>query len=517
MPQPSHRPPAPPRTKTKKKRRRAKAKAQECIKGKENDNSTPEPTSPTSHPVHKPYTPPLTVEKVLNRFTKSQRRFYEPLVLLRVIDPVRGIRFSDANYGTDDTLDDLRRSFIKRIATICDSRKGGDTVTAAALQSTPQHTIVWLAANQSLDDRTIQHIRGMLDRLAQISVHSKSSILEEITHLIIEFCKPRLKFYRLRLAVELPQCLKKIHLYESVRSHFLDFLNYHSGRVADSRLFQTPVDNLELREAIRCMNTLETVVLGNESSLQDVINVCLQFRVYFPVLSDCARRDTNKNQPIIRAKHYIGRLASYLKTAKAMVDGAFELPCILSDYQLQICQSSPYMPSPLNPDKSTLDGIVHRMFPDSSADEVRADLERLNIFRNMADRVRAECNFRTRVHAELLLVDTFRLNGHDFYAGDRYIGCSKPACFCCYHYINSLPQRFIIPQCHNKIYTHWRAPDLIDRHDLQAAKEREDALNTVTAKLRREVRCCIDDKPMRIRPHFDSVTGSTSVDQTTKS
>jgi hypothetical protein len=73
---------------------------------------------------------------------------------------------------------------------------------------------------------------------------------------------------------------------------------------------------------------LETVVLDNESSLQDVMNVCLQFRVHFPVLADHARRDPDKYQPVTRTKHYIGRLASYLKTARALIDGAFELPCL---------------------------------------------------------------------------------------------------------------------------------------------------------------------------------------------
>jgi hypothetical protein len=83
--------------------------------------------------------PKITTNRVLDRFPKLLRRFYEPLVL-SVLNPVRGIRFSNNDYRLDDSLDELRRSFINGLATICDSHKGGDTVTAAALQSTPQQT-----------------------------------------------------------------------------------------------------------------------------------------------------------------------------------------------------------------------------------------------------------------------------------------------------------------------------------------------------------------------------------------
>jgi hypothetical protein len=251
-------------------------------------------------------------------------------------------------------------------------------------------------------------------------------------------------------------------------------------------------------------------VSDSHRSLRNVADICLKCRVYFPALSDQARRETDTHQPVIRTKHYIGRLAIYSKTVKALVDGALELPCVLYNYQLKVCESS-QMPSPLNPCDSTLNGIVRRMFPQSSAVKVRTDLEALNIFRDLSQRIQLACDFKTRVHAELLLVDKFRLGGLDFYAGDSYIGCSKPACFCCYYYISGLPERFTVSQCHNKLYTHWRPPDLADSGDLRAAKAREDALYAVITQLRQEVRRYIDERPMRTRTHFDSITGSTSV------
>jgi hypothetical protein len=128
------------------------------------------------------------------------------------------------------------------------------------------------------------------------------------------------------------------------------------------------------------------------------------------------------------------------------------------------------------------------MFLKFMANEVCSDLDRLNVFGNLYERLSRVCSFKTRVHAELLVLEKFRFNGWEFVAGDRYIGCSKPSCFCCYYYINFLPERYSVSGCYNKIYTYWRALDLTGVQDLEAVKARENALNTVVAKLRAEVR-----------------------------
>lgn len=62
-----------------------------------------------------------------------------------------------------------------------------------------------------------------------------------------------------------------------------------------------------------------------------------------------------------------------------------------------------------------------------------------------------------------------------------------------------------------RFYTRWRAPDLTGVQDPEAVKVRENGLNAVVAKLRAEVRRFIDERPVKIHPHYDSVTGSTSV------
>jgi hypothetical protein len=163
------------------------------------------PSTPNSH-----FT--LTAEKVLNRYPRLERRFYESLVLLSVLDPVRGCRFTNSIYTTDDTLDQLRRSFVDAIAMICDSHKGGDTVMAAALQSTPFRTVIWLAANENPKTRTIQYLQRIIGTLRKATPDTRVRLANEISDCVVEFCRSRLNYYRQELSRELPRCLSKIQL-----------------------------------------------------------------------------------------------------------------------------------------------------------------------------------------------------------------------------------------------------------------------------------------------------------------
>ena len=65
----------------------------------------------------------------------------------------------------------------------------------------------------------------------------------------------------------------------------------------------------------------------------------------------------------------------------------------------------------------------------------------------------------TRVHAELLLVDRFSREKIDFVEDDKYIGCSKPACFFCYSWMELHHKGFALPAGHNKVVLGCRGPD----------------------------------------------------------
>lgn len=66
----------------------------------------------------------------------------------------------------------------------------------------------------------------------------------------------------------------------------------------------------------------------------------------------------------------------------------------------------------------------------------------------------------TRVHAELQIADKFSRNQYmEFVDDDKYIGCSKPACYFCYHWLSLHKHRYVLPATHNRIILGCRAFD----------------------------------------------------------
>lgn len=147
---------------------------------------------------------------------KLQGRFYEALVMLSVLDPNRGDHIDedsrDMNRGYHIDMDSfepepdpadldsfqLRRSFLRHLAYLCDYEKGGDTTTAIALQNTPQGIIYRMASNKASHDtdRTLIFLREILDILSRPQ-HSSSvtDIESEIFQKSVRYSSRRISFY----------------------------------------------------------------------------------------------------------------------------------------------------------------------------------------------------------------------------------------------------------------------------------------------------------------------------------
>jgi hypothetical protein len=118
-------------------------------------------------------------------------------------------------------------------------------------------------------------------------------------------------------------------------------------------------------------------------------------------------------------------------------------------------------------------------------------------------------DFRPRVHAELNLLEHFHRERLRFVDNDRFIGCSKPACYCCYHYISLHPGGFVRPSSHGIRYINWRAPDLVNETDTQEKNHQRDMLNKVAAQIRLDALRQIEQRRGPSPWHPDSTTGIT--------
>jgi hypothetical protein len=145
------------------------------------------------------------------------KRFYEPLVLLHVLDrngEQRTPRSLEITDSSEMQLRDLRRTFLDQLAYVCDNIKGGDTVTAIALEAQPSGTVFWVAANNGVSTRTadfLDKVLCTLQSLAMCQTESARSATEaELSQMCIEFGIRRVKAYQALMRKPLQQCLTNL-------------------------------------------------------------------------------------------------------------------------------------------------------------------------------------------------------------------------------------------------------------------------------------------------------------------
>jgi hypothetical protein len=146
---------------------------------------------------------PLGISPIRHKVT---RRFYEPLLLLHALSPIRGERTKSEIIPDDPESNhiQLRRSFADAIAYICAYKKGPDYVTAAALEKTPQGVVVWLCANADVEEGVVTFLEGILACVYRViekdsveDLHQEALLAtQRLASMIVGFQAPRLNVYR---------------------------------------------------------------------------------------------------------------------------------------------------------------------------------------------------------------------------------------------------------------------------------------------------------------------------------
>ncbi len=103
-----------------------------------------------------------------------RNRFVQAAVLLRMLDPVRG---EATIHGLDQDSHEmktprerlLKRKFLDSFALICAIKKDGDSVSAACMEEgAPQGTIIRVASNSGVSEKTLSELRELVAVLNSI-------------------------------------------------------------------------------------------------------------------------------------------------------------------------------------------------------------------------------------------------------------------------------------------------------------------------------------------------------------
>lgn len=145
-----------------------------------------------------------------------------------------------------------------------------------------------------------------------------------------------------------------------------------------------------------------------------------------------------------KVRHFIGRLAHHIRAPRQVIEDFSRLDRFLDAYSVRHIPRVANIPAPKADDHTTLEGIIGRMFPkgDSLLREYKESLPIINQKLGLQEKVLEQYNssgFEPVVHAEIRVLEYFYENRLAFADNDRFIGCSKPACYCCQLYIQHHP------------------------------------------------------------------------------
>lgn len=214
-------------------------------------------------------------------------------------------------------------------------------------------------------------------------------------------------------------------------------------------------------------------------------------------------------------KHYAGRLGYHFRAAKTFSATRKRLAYLFEDFEIKAVDAPPTSTSPPKPDeRTTLNDIVVRMLPAN-------DQERVQLYQSVLALMDAKFQitkrymdhytsptFQPRVHAELILLEMFSTKKLQFLEDDKFIGCSKPACYCCHLYIQCHPGNFVEPASHQKIYLNWRAPDQCQG---MPKGHQQNMFNLMIARIRSAVFQHLEKQTSSLGWHPDSTTGATDL------
>ena len=107
----------------------------------------------------------------------------------------------------------LWHQFLNNLCWMCDSRCGGKSVTAIAVEKSSSNTcIFWVAANKSPNVHAVAHLKLVLEKLAQFAsstLQQRKQIVSEVYETSLKFSTERIKDYRRKLRGVLDKALNE--------------------------------------------------------------------------------------------------------------------------------------------------------------------------------------------------------------------------------------------------------------------------------------------------------------------
>ncbi|KAI1115432.1 hypothetical protein F5Y14DRAFT_129187 [Nemania sp. NC0429] len=421
------------------------------------------------------------------KYFQLWRRFYEPLVILKILGNTRG-----------EHSPPLRESpvhrFLDNLAYLCDHDKGGSTTSAVGLEDAPDRFNFWVASNDPKQSAKsalfLSFVLHDVRTIADAPDAGKAALQGKLVRRCLEFAKPRVKKEARLLSREIIRCARFFSSSKDAE------LSKWLGRFREKE--PDELCHLAYRE--------------RDAAMMKRLSSYIQ-----PSGGDPSAIDGQQSAAVKDLVHRLGRLAHHIRAPQQLIEDASRHTGLRNALdEFKVVSVRPRQPAaerpPAEPDIH-IHSIVNRMLPRGLDDRHREAADAMNRRFDIVARFRQEYdngNFRPLVHAEIQVLEHFWAGKRRFFDdGDRYIGCSKPACYCCHLYMRHHPARCVVPQTSRNVYINWGLEALPQGTRDADYKHQRDILNEMVKTIRGDALDQILRKTAAAPWHPDSQTGFT--------
>ncbi|KAG8351077.1 hypothetical protein FVEN_g10748 [Fusarium venenatum] len=456
----------------------------------------------------------MTSNEIASLKPKQKRRLYEPIVLYKALTEITheegALRQTEAP-DSPATEEKKYHHFLHSIASVCDRKKRGTTVTSVTILDGEDKFTYAFGCNQvfgkDLHD-TKEFLTSLLKRLSSFHLLSNAeltSVRNEIFEMILGFNSPRIKCYLDTLQKSIAECL----LYCQ-----------RSDTQPDTEVSKG-LGNLSIAiEQTTFSETTNTQYLSSFTSVLKALKAFLTSRTkhYIETSATAGRiRDGRSFECWSELRHAISRLRSYKKTVQCLIDSEEAWPELFQEFVVVPIESTKPDSNPLGRKSETAHGIIGRLCSDqASIERYRGLASSLELF-SLDDRIKTQCTrttFKPYVHSEVLVLEWVMTRPDvTFFHDWKYIGSSKGACQLCRYYFDAVGQHNDIKtrSSHGNLYVNWRFPDIREPEMSFGKTRRQKILNSMMDRIREDAFSILVDKSSMGKRHDSSTHPLTSV------
>ncbi|KXH32469.1 hypothetical protein CNYM01_01017 [Colletotrichum nymphaeae SA-01] len=443
-----------------------------------------------------------------------RRLFYEPIVLEYALQ-VACRAGQDVFNGTPKVENDslatqaqVFRSFVEKLAQVCDNERGGKTVTSfTVLEGEDGPEFVFASNHRDADElsETQQFAEDTLTLVGKNPTGLKPRPLaKQVLWKILLFNLPRLGIYLDNVGRYLDACIDDCDRRDASEGLKEELLNLK--KKADFPRDLTS-GNVQDKFLCDCEKLIKGVVAIKNTQIDQAI------------MRNAKDGEISESKSWSELRHYLGRLLSFRQAADAIIGTHERLPKLFHDFKFTAVPSSEDAARPMTKSKSiTAASIIENMIPVDEEEERKEFLQHAVEMQkfgldSIIQRQIGKRTFRPRVHAEVLvhsyLLSRDLQHPRDYFNSWKYIGSSKPTCRLCHYYFSAHPDRMQVRKSHFNLYPNWRLPGVFECADsgVPDAKTQR-LLEKITENVHDDVKRTLEEK-RPVGKNHDSNTFTT--------